>query len=296
MREWRELHRQLLLTCEELGWEFGDAGGEPLHAEKKADAALSSKYALLHRALIAGLPTQIGHRGEKGVYDAPRQRKFQLFPGSPLAKAAAAWVLSATCSTPQKVWGLMAAKIEPEWVIAELPHLLARKHFDPHWSRAQGRVIGSEQISLFGLVLAPKKPVHYGGLYPAESREIFVRQALADRRDQHARGLRRAQPRDPGARRSEEEAKLRRAGLVADEDWQARWYLDRLPPEINSVQALDAGTASCRRRRSRRWNGRSPTCCRARAARPIASRSISRSAMRGWRCTTASSRARRTTA
>ena len=38
----------------------------------------------------------------------------------------------------------------------------------------------------------------------------------------------------------EEEAKLRRAGLVADEDWQARWYLDRLPPDINSVQGLDS--------------------------------------------------------
>ncbi len=70
----------------------------------------------------------------------------------------------------------MNARIEPDWVIAQLPHLLSRRHFEPHWSRAQGRVIGSEQISLFGLVLAPKKPVHYGGLYPAEAREIFVRQ------------------------------------------------------------------------------------------------------------------------
>ncbi len=48
------------------------------------------------------------------------------------------------------------AAIEPDWAIAELPHLLARKHFDAHWSRAQGQVVASEQISLFGLVLAPK--------------------------------------------------------------------------------------------------------------------------------------------
>src|SRR5690606_38020661 len=38
----------------------------------------------------------------------------------------------------------------------------------------------------------------------------------------------------------EEEAKLRRAGLVADEDWQARWYLDRIPAEIHSATGLDA--------------------------------------------------------
>ena len=40
-------------------------------------------------------------------------------------------------------------------------------------------MLASEQISLFGLVLAPKKPVHYGALYPEESRVIFVRDALA---------------------------------------------------------------------------------------------------------------------
>ncbi|REN05137.1 DUF3418 domain-containing protein, partial [Mycobacterium tuberculosis] len=37
----------------------------------------------------------------------------------------------------------------------------------------------------------------------------------------------------------EEEAKLRRAGIVADEGWQARWYLDRIPAEIHSAMGLD---------------------------------------------------------
>jgi ATP-dependent helicase HrpA len=224
MREWRELHRQLLLVCEELGWSLNDA------------PALAPEF---HRALLAGLPTQVGRKLEKGFYEAPRQRRFQLFPGSALAKAPPAWVLVATLLDTQKVWGLMAARIEPDWVIAQLPHLLSRKHFEPHWSRAQGRVIGSEQVSLFGLVLAPKKPVHYGGLYPAEAREIFVRQALLTgeintRTPFVARNLRMLE------KAQEEEAKLRRAGLVADEDWMARWYLDRLPPELNSVQGLDS--------------------------------------------------------
>ncbi|MFA6985851.1 MAG: ATP-dependent RNA helicase HrpA, partial [Arenimonas sp.] len=224
MREWRELHRQLLLSCEELGWAVNDQEAE---------------YAPLHRALIAGLPTQIGHRGEKGVYDAPRQRKFQLFPGSALIKQPPAWLLVATMLDTQKIWGLMGARIEPDWVIAELSHLLSRRHFDPHWSRAQGRVIGSEQISLFGLVLAPKRPVHYGGLYPAESREIFIRQGLIPG-ELNTRCAFVARNLGTLEKAREEEAKLRRAGLIADEDWQARWYLDRLPAEINSVQGLDS--------------------------------------------------------
>ncbi len=224
MREWRELHRQLLLSAEQLGWQQN---------------SVAADYSMLHRALIAGLPGNIGHKSEKGLYDAPRQRKFSLFPGSSLSKAPPAWVLAANILDTQKIWGLTLGKIEPEWVISELNHLLARKHFDPHWSRAQGRVIGYEQISLFGLLLAAKKPMHYGGMYPVESREIFVRQALLTgeintRSPLVQRNL------STLAKAIEEEAKQRRAGIVVDEDWQARWYLDRIPAEINSGQGFDA--------------------------------------------------------
>ncbi|WP_374558580.1 DUF3418 domain-containing protein, partial [Thermomonas sp.] len=196
-------------------------------------------YAALHRALIAGLPTQLGHRGDKGLYDGPRGRKFQLFPGSKLASKPPPWLLSATLLDTEKVWAITNAAIEPDWAIAELPHLLARRHHDPHWSRAQGRVLGSEQISLFGLVLAPKKPVHYGALFPEESRVIFVREALLTgeintRSAFLARNLRTLEL------AQQEEAKQRRVGLVVDEDWLARWYLDRLPPHVHNAQALDA--------------------------------------------------------
>ncbi|GAA4998722.1 ATP-dependent RNA helicase HrpA [Pseudoluteimonas lycopersici] len=260
LREWRELHRQLKLQCEELGWS-GDAlvvGASAPTREKRSapgpkrgtnrEYAIGAEapptgegkdYVSLHRALIAGLPTQIGHRGDKGVYDGPRGRKFQLFPGSKLASKPPPWVLSATLLDTEKVWAITNAGIEPDWAIAELPHLLARRHHDPHWSRSQGRVLGSEQISLFGLVLAPKKPVHYGALFPEESRGIFVREALLTgaintrsvflQRNLHALEL-----------AKEEEAKLRRIGLVVDEDWQARWYLDRLPAHVHNAQALDA--------------------------------------------------------
>ena len=234
LREWRELHRQLKLVCDELGWQQND------------DAELDARaYARLHRALIAGLPTQIGNRvqgGERktaGQYDGPRGRKFQLFPGSVLAKKPPPWVLSALLLDTERVWALTNATIEPDWAIAELPHLLVRRHHDPHWSRSQGRVVGSEQISLLGLVLAPKRPVHYGALYPEESRQIFARDALVTG-EINTRSVFLARNLATLAKAREEEAKQRRAGLVVDEDWQARWYLDRLPPDMHNVQALDA--------------------------------------------------------
>ncbi|MCS3807730.1 ATP-dependent RNA helicase HrpA [Xanthomonas sp. 4461] len=298
MREWRELHRQLRLLCEELGWseepanvmlapllagasaparEDGHNANRPtrgqlhraarLAREGKPDpaappvqstAAVSNRqaeaaevsarasereraaaYQSLHRALLAGLPTQIGHRTEKGDFLAARQRRFVPFPGSALARKPPPWILAATLLDTQKVWGMTNAAIEPDWAIAELGHLLARKHFDPHWSRAQGQVVASEQISLFGLVLAPKKPVHFGKIDPAASHDLFVRQGLVTG-EINTRAAFVVDNLKVLEQAREEEAKLRRAGIVADEDWQARWYLDRIPAELHSASGLDA--------------------------------------------------------
>ncbi|WP_312770034.1 ATP-dependent RNA helicase HrpA [Pseudoxanthomonas mexicana] len=308
MREWRELHRQLRLLCEELGWkeEDTDAAMAPLLDGSRAppvardDAAAvkatrgqlhraarlaregkteavpvavraqqdqapagggfservrASAYQTLHRALIAGLPTQIGHRTEKGDFQAPRQRRFLPFPGSPLSKRPPPWLLAANLLDTQKVWGMTLAAIEPDWVIAELPHLLLRRHFDPHWSRAQGQVLASEQISLFGLVLAPKKPVHYGRIAPGEAHDLFVRQGLVTGEINTRAGFV-ADNLKTLAQAREEEAKLRRAGLVADEDWQARWYLDRVPSDLHSAAGLDAWwrTLPADKRRALHWS------------------------------------------
>ncbi|MFW9445492.1 ATP-dependent RNA helicase HrpA [Xanthomonas euvesicatoria pv. euvesicatoria] len=314
MREWRELHRQLRLLCEELGWseepanvmlapllagasaparEDGHSVNRPTRGQlhraarlaregkpdpnaapvqpapaatnKQAEAAEASArttereraaaYQALHRALLAGLPTQIGHRTEKGDYLAARQRRFVPFPGSALARKPPPWILAATLLDTQKVWGMTNAAIEPDWAIAELPHLLARKHFDAHWSRAQGQVVASEQISLFGLVLAPKKPVHFGKIDPAAAHDLFVRQGLVTG-EINTRAAFVADNLKVLEQAREEEAKLRRAGIVADEGWQARWYLDRIPAELHSASGLDAWwkTLPPDKRRSLHWS------------------------------------------
>lgn len=223
MREWRELHRQLLLLCAEAGWTLNT---EP------------ATYAQVHRSLIAGMPTQIGQRIDKRLYQGPRGRRFALFPGSSLARTPPPWVLSANLLDTRRVWGLNNARIEPDWVIAQVPHLLARKHFDPHWSRAQGRVIASEQISLFGLVLAPKRPVGYANIDPLAAREIFVREGLV-RGEVNTRLPFLQRNLATLERARAEEARQRRVGLVVDEDWQARWYLDRLPASVHGSVALE---------------------------------------------------------
>ena len=240
MREWRELHRQLLISCQELQWPLTawDAIESKLLTQAGDAKAAAQHYRLIHRALLAGLPTQVGHRNDKGSFDAPRQRRFNLFPASPLAKQPPSWCLVGNLLDTQKVWGLMAARIEPDWLVEECPHLLTRTYHDPHWSRRQGRVVGHCQISLLGLLLVAKKPVHYGGLFPEEARGIFIRKALLTgeintRSGFVSRNLKML------AKAHDEEAKQRRSGLVVDEHWQERWYLDHIPPEICSSESLD---------------------------------------------------------
>ncbi|WP_133000639.1 ATP-dependent RNA helicase HrpA [Luteimonas arsenica] len=260
MREWRELHRQLKLQCEAL-WPDLDLSARDLFPRERGNTpegqmgATSRRsaqagegdeaYASLHLALLAGLPTQVGHalperdKRRQATYEGPRGRRFQLFPGSTLSSRPPPWVLSATLLDTEKVWALTNAAIEPEWIEAGLTHLLSRRHFDPRWSRKQGRVVGSEQVSLFGLVLAAARPFHYGVHYPEESRELFLRDGLVAgeinlRADFVARNRRTL------ASAEEEEAKQRRTGLVVDEEWMLRWYRDRIPAEVISAQALDA--------------------------------------------------------
>src|SRR3546814_1669948 len=126
--------------------------------------------------------------------------------------------------------------------MSDLPHRLRRRHFYPRGSHSQGRVIVSGQVSVFGLVLAPKQPIHYGGLYPEESRDIFVRDGLVTG-EINTRSAFVARNRKTLAQGEEEEDKQPRAGLVVAEEWMAPWYRDRIQAECTSGQALDASYA-----------------------------------------------------
>ncbi|MCE7031124.1 ATP-dependent RNA helicase HrpA [Lysobacter sp. GX 14042] len=289
MREWRELHRQLKLLVQELGWSATSPprkrGSRDVAVDRKPPATEATptgdaesvrltapEYATLHRAILTGLPTQVGHRippagkpspgprkpGERRTpaeYEGPRGRRFGLFPGSWLIRKPPPWVLSATLLDTEKVWAMTNASIEPQWAIDELGHLLARRQFDPRWSRSQGRVLGSEQVSLFGLVLAPKRPVHYGAMFPEESRAIFARDALVTG-EINTRSAFLARNLEVLEQAREEEAKQRRAGIVVDEDWMTRWYLDRLPAHVHNTHALDAwyGKLPAKERAALEWS------------------------------------------
>jgi len=235
MREWRELHRQLLLVVQELKWDLDAA---PAKAAKQGDDA--DAYAAVHGSLLSGLPTQVGHKDEKGQYRGTRERRFTIFPGSAVAKAPPAWVFAAqVLDVGGRVWGMNNARIEPSWIEKHAAHLLRLSWRDAHWLRKRGHVVAYEQVSLFGLVLVEKRPVTFRLQDPALAHAIFVREALArcdiDSRSDFVRANARVLE-----QAHEIEAKQRRAGLLRSEDELVAFFDGKLPEDIADVRALDA--------------------------------------------------------
>ncbi|HEX5125089.1 MAG TPA: ATP-dependent RNA helicase HrpA [Rhodanobacteraceae bacterium] len=228
MREWRELHRQLLLlVTDEMKWRLDEANAE------------EDRYEPVHRCLLSGWPTQVGMKTERGTYRSTRERTFSIFPGSALAKSQPPWVLAGQIIDLQKVYGMLCARVEPQWIEQQAPHLIRKSWRDVHWSRKRGAVVAFEQVTLLGLTLVEKRAVTFGKQDPKQAHDVFVREALArgeiDARADFVRANARVL-----AEARELEAKRRRTGLVRDEDALAAFFAGKLPDDIHTAAALDA--------------------------------------------------------
>ncbi len=241
MREWRELHRQLLLQGGNRESGTGDGSGGPRQpATPRSASPDPDAYQAIHLSLLAGLPTNVARKDEEGTYRGTRERRFKVFPGSALAKKPPAWIFAAqVLDLGGRVWGLHCARIEPRWIEQQAAHLLKRTCSDPHWSRARGAVVAFEQVSLYGLVLAERRPVTFAKQDSTLAHAIFLREALA-RCDLDCRAdFVHANQRVLDEAR-EIEAQQRREGLVKSDQDLATFFTGKLPEEVSSSAALDA--------------------------------------------------------
>jgi ATP-dependent helicase HrpA len=260
MREWRELHRQLLLLEEpEVGsgkLEVGKAAASraPTPAPQPPGPT-PDNYEAVHRSLLSGWPTQVALKDEKNQYRGTRERKYQIFPGSALAKRPPRWLLSGQILDLQKVYAMLCADIAPEWIEQQASHLIKRSWREPHWSRKRGAVLAFEQVTLFGLTLVEKRVVQFGKQDAAVAHAVFMREALvrsdidcrADCVRANARVLEQAH---------ELEAKQRRGGLVKGEDELVEFFAAKLPGDISTAAAFDAWyrSASPAEQAAMRWS------------------------------------------
>src|SRR5690606_8609387 len=183
------------------------------------------------KALLAGLLSQIGQKTEEGDYNGARQRRFWLHPGSTLGRKRPQWVMAAELVETTKLFARMVAKIDPDWIEPLAPHLLKRNHLEPHWEKKRGQVVAFEQVTLYGLIIVGRRPVHYGPVDPAASRELFIREGLV-RGEINSRAKCLSANRQLLERLDELEAKARRRDILADEETLFAFYDARLPQDI----------------------------------------------------------------
>ncbi|MBK7953251.1 MAG: ATP-dependent RNA helicase HrpA [Candidatus Accumulibacter sp.] len=166
MREWRDIHSQLHALAAEHHW---------------LENQLPAAYDAIHRALLAGLLGNLGCKSEDSAhYLGARGIKFLIHPGSALQKKAGKWIVAAEVSETTRLFARCVARIEPEWLERVGAHLLKRSCFDPHWEKKAMQAVAFERITLYGIVVEPRRRVNFGPLNPQEAREIFIRQALVD--------------------------------------------------------------------------------------------------------------------
>ena len=224
LREWKKTHEQLLDLAQGLKLSFN---------EKKAN------YENLHRALLTGLLSFIANKtDERNVFMAVRQQKARIFPASTLHKSNTPWVMAFEMVETSQVYLRTLAKIEPEWILLAAPNLLKHHYFEPHWAKKPGVVNAYDQISLFGLIIEPKRATNYEKVDQPAAHEIFLRDALTT-------GNLGATP--PFLKHNllklEEvervEDKLRRRDLVVDEETIYQFYASKVPAEIASRRSFE---------------------------------------------------------
>ncbi|WP_409279243.1 ATP-dependent RNA helicase HrpA [Pseudomonas defluvii] len=224
LREWRDAHRQLGLICRDLQLSIN---------KEPAD------YPKLHKAVLSGLLSQIGQKTEDGDYLGARQRRFWVHPSSGLGKKRPQWLMTAELVETTKLYARMVAKIEPDWIEPLAGHLVKKNHFEPHWEKKRGQVVAYEQITLYGLIIVGRRPVHFGPIDPLMSRELFIREALVGGEIQS-----RAKCLTANTRLLEQldelEAKARRRDILADEETLYAFYEARLPAEIHQTATFDS--------------------------------------------------------
>ena len=159
MKEWRDVHRQLHLLLRELKLKVND---QP------------ASYDTLHKSILAGMLSHIGFRAEHKEFLGARGRRFIMAPGSASYKKPPKWLMAAELVETTKLYARMIAKIEPEWIEEQGKPLLKYQYSEPHWQQKRGQVVASEQSSLYGLIVNPRKSVDYSKSHPNEAREIFI--------------------------------------------------------------------------------------------------------------------------
>ncbi|WP_419638029.1 ATP-dependent RNA helicase HrpA [Thiolapillus sp.] len=223
--EWHDIHRQLRAQMHDMGYR---------------DNKEFPGYETLHRAVLSGLLSHIGFKqtGKGKGYLGARNSQFHLFPGSALFGNNPKWLVAAELVETTKLYARVCARVQPEWIESLAGHLVRHSYSGPHWQAKRGQVGAYEKVTLFGVVLVPRRRINFGPIDPKQSREIFIRYGLVQG-DFHTRAPFWRHNRELVEYVQDMEARTRRLDLLVDEERMYAFYDQRIPEGVYSKAQLE---------------------------------------------------------
>jgi ATP-dependent helicase HrpA len=232
VREWQDLVGQLRTIARSL---------DIVESDEPADITR------VHTALLAGMLGHIGMRdADSRDFIGARNSRFVLAPGSMLSKRPPRWVVVAELVETSRLFGRIAARIDPVEIDRLAGHLVARTYSEPHWDGKRGAAMAYERVTLYGLPIIARRLVGYSSVEPGEARELFIRHALVER-DWHSRHHFLADNQKLIDELAALEERTRRRDLLVDDETIFAFYDSRIPSEVVSARHFDAWWKKTRR-------------------------------------------------
>jgi ATP-dependent helicase HrpA len=237
IREWQDLVGQLRTIARSLDIVESDQAAEP---------------ARVHAALLAGLLSHVGMQEETGrwsrTYTGARNSRFVLAPGSVLSARPPRWVVVAELVETTRLFGRIAARIDPAAVEQVAGHLVVRTVSEPHGDGRRGAAMAYERVTLYGLPIIARRRVGYATVQPAEARELFIRHGLVER-DWNSRHRFLAENQALIDELAALEERTRRRDILVDDETLFAFYDSRVPADVVSARHFAAWWTPARRER-----------------------------------------------
>ena len=225
VREWRDIHSQLLATVAEQHWEINTK---------------PASYDQLHQSMLCGLLGNLGQKNdEEDWYLGARGIKFYRHPGAKLSKKPGRWIVAAELVETTRLFGRGIANIDPQWIELVAGHLLKKQLLDPHWEKKSAQVTALERATLYGLVVYAGRRVNFGRVDPTAAREVFIREALVAGNWDTTLVFLKANEKLI-AKVQDLEHKARRQDVLVDEELIYAFYDQYLPPDVCSGASCEA--------------------------------------------------------
>ncbi len=166
MREWRDIHRQLMNLFNKP---------QDFHLNKEF-----SDYRGIHVSILAGHLTQIAFKKEKNLYQTTANREIMIFPGSGIFNKGQPWIVASELVETSRLFARRVANIEVDWLEAIGKDLCKRSYSEPSYHEKRQSVTAYEKVTLYGLVIVPRRQVHYGKINPKQATALFIEKALVE--------------------------------------------------------------------------------------------------------------------